>query len=69
MQEAILVFDVSQVPKFNRVVNGGGRQEPIAAGVELGVGHFAFVQLVAKNLHNNRKAAEFVNMQVYSSVP
>lgn len=26
VQEAILVFDVSQVPQFHRVVNGGGRQ-------------------------------------------
>lgn len=51
VQEAALVFDVSQVPEFNRVVDGGGRQQPIAAGVELGVGHFAFVQLVAENLH------------------
>lgn len=51
VQEAVLVLDVSQVPEFNRVVDGGGCQQPITAGIELGVRHFAFVQLVAENLH------------------
>lgn len=56
MEEALLVFDVSQVPKFHRVVNRGRCQQPITTGVELCMGHFGFVQLVTKNLqHQNRR--------------
>lgn len=50
MEEALLVFEVSQVPKFHRVVDWGRRQQPITTGVELRMGHFGFMQLVAENL-------------------
>lgn len=50
VQEALLVFDVSQVPQFHRVVDGGGRQQPVTAVVELRMGHLGFVQLVTENL-------------------
>lgn len=50
MEEAFLVFDVSQIPKFDRVVDRSCGQQPITAWTELGVGHFGFVQLVAENL-------------------
>lgn len=55
MEEALLVFDVSQVPKFHRVINRGRRQQPIAAGVEFCVGHFGFVQLVIENLRKSEQ--------------
>lgn len=69
MQEALLVFDVSQVPEFHRVVDGSGRQQPIAAGVELGVGHFGFVQLVAENLYHltKKKYTKFRNSENIAS--
>lgn len=37
------------------MIDGRRRQQPIAAGVELGVGHFGFVQLVVENLHRLKK--------------
>lgn len=55
-EEAFLVFHVPQVPKFNRVVNRGRRQQPVASGVELCVGHFGFVQFVAENLKRQTAA-------------
>ena len=56
MEEALLVFDVSQVPKFHCVVNRGRRQQPITAQVELCVGHFGFVQLVFENLWKSKQS-------------
>lgn len=50
MEEALLVFYVSQVPKFHRVVHRGCCQQPVATGVELCMSHFGFVQLLTKNL-------------------
>lgn len=50
VEETLLVFDVSQVPKFHCVVDGRCGQQPITAGVELCVGHFGFVQLITENL-------------------
>lgn len=55
MEEAFLVFDVPQVPKLHRVVNGGRHQQPITTGVELGMSHFGFVQLVTENLQCHKK--------------
>lgn len=50
MEEALLVFDVPQVPKLYCVIDWGCRQQPITARVELRMGHFSFVQLFTKNL-------------------
>lgn len=50
MEETFLVFNVSQIPKFDCVVNRSCGQQPITARIELHVGHFGFVQLVVENL-------------------
>lgn len=50
MEEGILVFNHSQVPELHSVINGGSRQQPITARVELCMRHFGFVQLFTENL-------------------
>lgn len=61
MEEAVLVFEVSQVPEFHRVVNRSCRQQPITAGVELCMGHFGFVQFLTENLQYQNKTLGNLN--------
>ncbi len=69
MKEALLVFDVSQVPELHRVVNGGRRQQPITARVKLCMSHFGFVQLVTKNLqHQNKSKAIHSNTNFFKLI-
>lgn len=67
MEEAFLVSDVPQVPKLHRVVNRGRRQQPVASRVKLCMGHFSFVQLVAKNLNQWAEQGQLYKKYSYLS--
>lgn len=51
-QITAFVFDVSKVPQFNRGINRGCCQQPITPRVEFCMSHFAWMQLLIKNLNS-----------------